>query len=116
MEAPAFQRVPSSSSASTLLHRDRRFFPDPLEFDPERWDAPRQAARPKMAYFPFGAGPRSCIGQGLATLEGVLLLASLAARWRCVPTTPVEFDPRATLRPRGPVPMRIERVGVAADP
>jgi cytochrome P450 len=93
-----------------LLHRDRRFFPDPLEFRPERWLDGSQAGRPKLAYFPFGAGPRSCIGQGLALVEGPLVLATLAARWRCRPLVPVDADPRATLRPRGPVPMRIERV------
>jgi cytochrome P450 len=98
-----------------LLHRDERFFPDPLEFDPGRWDAPRQAARPRLAYFPFGAGPRSCIGQGIATLEGVLLLASLAQRWRPVPVGPIATDRRATLRPWGPALMRLERVGLAAE-
>jgi cytochrome P450 len=92
-----------------LLHRDRRFFPEPLEFRPERWLEDGQASRPKLAYFPFGAGPRSCIGQGLAMVEGPIVLATLAARWRCRPLEPVDAEPRATLRPRGPVPVRIER-------
>jgi cytochrome P450 len=92
-----------------LLHRDRRFFADPLEFRPERWLADSQASRPRLAYFPFGAGPRSCIGQGLAMVEGPLILATLAARWRCRPLGPIDADPRATLRPRGPVPARVER-------
>ena len=89
-----------------LIHRDARFFPDPLEFRPERWIGD-PGARPKLAYFPFGAGPRSCIGQGLAMVEGPLILATLGARWRCEPLGPIDPDPRATLRPRGAVPMRL---------
>ncbi len=94
-----------------LLHRDPRFFSAPLTFDPSRWEAARQQTRPRLAYFPFGAGPRSCIGQGLATMEGILLLAALAARWRCSAAAPVECDPRATLRPKVPVLMRLQRAG-----
>jgi cytochrome P450 len=92
-----------------LLHRDPRFFQNPLAFHPERWDPVRQHPRPKLAYFPFGAGPRSCIGQGFAIVEGVLLLATIAQGWRCRSAGPVAFDLRATLRPRGPVPMTLER-------
>jgi cytochrome P450 len=91
-----------------LVHRDGRFFPSPLSFRPERWAPPEQSSRPKLAYFPFGAGPRSCIGQGFAMMEGVLLLASLARYWRCRPAGTVDFDFRATLRPRGPVRMTLE--------
>jgi cytochrome P450 len=93
-----------------LLHRDARFFPDPLAFRPERWDPVRQYPRPKLAYFPFGAGPRSCIGQGFALVEGVLLLATIAQGWRCRSAGRVSYDVRATLRPRGPVPMTLERL------
>lgn len=93
-----------------LLHRDPRFFPDPLTFDPGRWDPACQQARPKLAYFPFGAGPRSCIGQGLATMEGILLLAALAGRWRFDAVTSIDCDPRATLRPKGPVHMRVKQL------
>jgi cytochrome P450 len=94
-----------------LLHRDPRFFSGPLTFDPCRWETGRQETRPRLAYFPFGAGPRSCIGQGLATMEGILLLAALAARWRCRAVTPVDCDPRATLRPRPRALMRLQRAG-----
>jgi cytochrome P450 len=93
-----------------LLHRDPRFFSDPLTFDPCRWDTGRQQMRPRLAYCPFGAGPRSCIGQGLATMEGILLLAAIAARWRGSAVTPIDCDPRATLRPRTPVLMRLHHV------
>jgi cytochrome P450 len=91
-----------------LLHRDPRFFVDPLLFNPERW-LTAAPARPKLAYLPFGAGPRACIGQGLAMMEGVLVLAAIAERWRLRPLGPIALDPRATLRPKGQVPMRASR-------
>lgn len=94
-----------------LLHRDPRFFSDPLTFDPCRWDTARQQTRPRLAYFPFGAGPRSCIGQGLATMEGILVLAAVAARWQASAVTAIDCDPRATLRPKAPVLMRLHHVG-----
>ena len=87
-----------------VTHRDARFFPDPLTFSPERWLLPDQ--RPRLAYFPFGAGPRSCIGEGFAWMEGILVLATLAGRWQLRSEGgAVEPSPRITLRPRGPVPM-----------
>jgi cytochrome P450 len=85
-----------------LLHRDARFFPDPTVFDPDRWLDDRQSARPKMAYIPFGGGPRSCIGEGFAWMEGVLLLATFAQRWRFAladADQPLLPQPRITLRP-----------------
>ncbi len=87
-----------------VTHRDARFFPDPLMFSPERWLSPDQ--RPRLAYFPFGAGPRSCIGEGFAWMEGTLVLATLAGKWQLrAEGRAVEPSPRITLRPRGPVPM-----------
>ena len=91
-----------------LLHRDPRFFPDPLRFDPDRWDAPSSPqSLLRQGYIPFGAGPRSCIGQGLATMEGTLALAGLASHWRCRPVAPIGREPRATLRPRAPARMTL---------
>lgn len=102
--------IPAGSlvlASQYLLHRDARFFPDPLVFDPDRWAIGRQTARPKLAYFPFGAGPRSCIGETFASMEGALILASIAQHWQCRtrPGDDVELDARFTLRPTGPVPM-----------
>jgi cytochrome P450 len=87
-----------------VVHRDPRWFEEPDLFRPERWiDAP---APPPGAYFPFGGGPRLCIGERFAITEGVLALATLARRWRVVPDAigPVTLDPRFTLRPRGGLP------------
>ena len=101
------QQIPRGSfvvASPFVTHRDARFFPDPLTFSPERWLSPDQP--PRLAYFPFGAGPRSCIGEGFAWMEGTLVLATLAGKWRLRSEgRAVEPSPRITLRPRGPVPM-----------
>jgi cytochrome P450 len=86
-----------------LIHRDERYWPDALEFRPERWlDESAQAARPKFAYFPFGGGGRVCIGDAFAWAEGAILLAVMARRWRfeAVAGHPVEINPTVTLRPK----------------
>jgi cytochrome P450 len=91
-----------------LVHRDPRFFDEPLRFEPRRWLADQAPPRPKLAYFPFGAGRRSCIGEGFAWLEGVLVLATLARRWRLEAVDgPADVEARITLRPRGPLRMRL---------
>lgn len=106
--------VPAGSgilAAQWTLHRDPRFFPDPLSFRPERWTEDFEAGLPKLAYFPFGGGPRICIGMGFAWMEGVLLLATLGRRWkmRLVPGQRVEPHPRITLRPKNGVWVTLER-------
>ena len=85
-----------------VMHRDTRFFPDPTRFDPERWTAEARKSRPEFAYFPFGAGARRCIGESFAWMEGILLIATLAHRWRMrhVPGHTVELQPLITLRPK----------------
>jgi cytochrome P450 len=62
-----------------VVHRDARWFAEPEQFDPERWAVDE---RPKFSYFPFGGGMRVCIGERFAWMEGVLLLATIAQRWR----------------------------------
>ncbi len=96
-----------------IMHRDPRYFPDPERFDPERFMPEREAARPKLAYFPFGAGKRQCIGEGFAWMEGVLVLATIAQRWRLrlVPGHPVQPEPLITLRPKYGMKMRVEERG-----
>jgi cytochrome P450 len=100
-----------------LMHRDPRYFPDPLRFDPERFTPEAQALRPKFAYFPFGGGPRLCIGEPFAWMEGVLLLATLAQRWqmRLVPGHPVMPRPTVTLRPKYGMRMILTRRKPPAD-
>lgn len=93
------------------MHHDPRFWPDPFRFDPDRWTAEAQAERPRFAYFPFGGGPRVCIGEPFAWMEGILLLATLGQRWwmRLAPGQKVELNPGITLRPRHGMTMRLER-------
>jgi cytochrome P450 len=98
-----------------VTHRDARYFPDPLRFDPERFSTEGQARRAKFTYFPFGAGPRQCIGESFAWMEGVLILATLAQKWkfRLAPEYRVEPQPLITLRPKYGMVMNVEaRVGV----
>jgi cytochrome P450 len=93
-----------------VTHRDPRYFPDPLRFDPDRFSAEGKAQRRKFTYFPFGAGPRQCIGESFAWMEGVLILATLAQKWRLrlVPNHKVEPQPLITLRPKYGMAMRVE--------
>ena len=104
-------RIPAGTTvlmSQYLMHRDARFFPDPEAFLPDRWAAPEPGsaapAPPRCAFFPFGDGPRVCIGEPLAWLEAVLILATLSYRWRLrlPPAAPEPVpEPRITLRPRG---------------
>jgi cytochrome P450 len=85
-----------------VTHRDARWFPDPERFDPDRWTPEAQSARPKFSYFPFGGGTRMCIGDQFAWTEGMLLLATLAQRWRAelAHGQRVAMKPMITLRTR----------------
>jgi cytochrome P450 len=93
-----------------VVQRDARWWPDPLRFDPDRFLPEARAARPRFAYFPFGGGARQCIGESFAWMEGVLVIATLAQRFRfrAVPGARIEPQPLITLRPRHGLPMRVE--------
>ena len=94
-----------------VTHHDPRFYPEPFRFDPERWTAEAQAARPRFSYFPFGGGPRLCIGEQFAWMEGVLILATIARQWRMrlAPDQVVVPEPLITLRPKFGMRMTLER-------
>jgi cytochrome P450 len=96
-----------------IVQRDPKFFPDPECFDPERWrdDPQRTGALPRFAYFPFGGGPRVCIGASFAMMEAVLLLSTIAQKFRMtlVPGRPIELLPSITLRPKHGVHARLTR-------
>jgi len=98
-----------------VTHRDPRFFPDPLRFDPERFTPEAKARRTKFTYFPFGAGFRQCIGESSAWMEGVLLLATIAQKWkfRLISGHRIEPEPLITLRPKYGMRMTVERRGEA---
>jgi cytochrome P450 len=95
-------------------HRHPDFWEQPEVFDPQRFTPERSAGRPHYAYFPFGGGPRLCIGQHLAMMEAQLILATIAQRYRLqlVPGHPVEPELSLTLRPRHGLPMTISRLSI----
>jgi cytochrome P450 len=85
-----------------VVHRDPRHYADPERFDPDRWTPEFKSALPRFAYFPFGGGPRQCIGESFAWMELVLLVATLAQHWKftLVPGHPVVPQAAVTLRPK----------------
>ena len=85
----------------------------PDEFDPERFSTGREAERPRFAYFPFGGGPRLCIGNQFALYEAQLILATILSRYqlRLLPGRVVVPEPLVTLRPRGGLLMTVHRNG-----
>jgi len=109
----AFQgyRVPEGSIVSLpqwVVHRDERWFTDPDTFRPERWgdaDGTATGERPEYASFPFGGGPRHCIGMRFALMEAKLVLATLAQRFRFEPVTepPLDLSMQITLQPADPI-------------
>ena len=93
------------------VHRDPRWFTNPLVFQPERWTPQFKASLPRYAYFPFGAGPRQCIGEPFAWLEEILVLATIAQRWRLriAPGYSERLTGSISLRPKRGMPMTVHR-------
>ena len=97
--------IPAGSSilmSQYLMHHDSRYFPEPEQFDPERWNPQEKAKRPRFSYFPFGGGVRSCIGETFAWMEGIVVIATIAQRWkmRVISEHPIVLQPLVTLRPK----------------
>jgi cytochrome P450 len=93
-----------------VMHRDARYYADPERFDPDRWTPEFRAALPKFAYFPFGGGPRQCIGESFAWMELILIVSTIAQQWRLrlVPGHPVVPQPLVTLRAKHGMRMTVE--------
>ncbi|MFB6136709.1 MAG: cytochrome P450 [Halobacteriaceae archaeon] len=91
------------------VHRDPRFYDDPMAFRPDRWTEEFERSLPRLAYFPFSAGPRRCVGDRFALLEARLVLATLLRRHHLelVSDPSLELVPTITARPRDPVRMRV---------
>ena len=94
-----------------IVHRNPKYFPEPEKFDPGRWLDPATQKLPRFAYFPFGGGPRQCIGSAFAMMEAMLILATVAQRFRMslaaqVPVVPV---PSFTLRPKHGILMTFQQ-------
>ena len=111
--------IPKGSQVLTsqwVVHRDPRWFPNPEGFDPERWTEGRAKDIPRFAYFPFGGGPRICIGNHFAMMEATLILVMIAQRFRIelLPGQRLELEPSVTLRQAGPG-LRVHVVEREAD-
>jgi len=94
-----------------VVHRNPRYFSDPERFDPERFNPSAKQERPDYAYFPFGGGARMCIGEPFAKMEGILLLASIAQRYKMtlIPGQTIVPEPLVTLRPKHGMLMRLNQ-------
>jgi cytochrome P450 len=97
--------VPKNSGVSFAqwtVHRDARWYAAPDEFRPERWEGDLLKRLPRFAYFPFGGGPRQCIGNSFALMEAALILATIAQQYRfkLIEGHPVVPLASITLRPR----------------
>jgi len=94
-----------------IVHHDSRWFDEPETFRPERWADERVRSLPRYAYFPFGGGPRQCVGNAFAMMEAVLILATIAQRYRLalVPGQRVTPTPYVTLRPEPGIRMVVTR-------
>jgi cytochrome P450 len=107
-------RIPKAALVVTspyVTHRMPELWPEPELFRPERFRPEEAAGRHRYAYYPFGGGPRLCIGSGFAMTEAALIIATIAQRFtlRTLSDKPVAADPGVTLRPRHGLEMRIER-------
>lgn len=93
-----------------VMQRDGRYFEQPEQFAPERWAGDFEKRLPSFAYFPFGGGAHVCLGQFFAMLEARLLLAAIAQRcqFTLLPDQPINMQPLITLRPDGPIRMRVQ--------
>lgn len=94
-----------------VVHRDPRLYKEPERFIPERWESDETKELPRFAYFPFGGGPRRCIGEPFAWMEGVIIIATIAPKWkmRLVPHQKVEPEPLITIRPKGGLKVIFEK-------
>ncbi len=94
-----------------VVHRDPRWYDDPLAFRPERWTDEMESDLPKLAYFPFAAGPRRCIGDRFAMLEALLMLATIYQQYHLelVPGTDLDLMATITARPKHEIPMTVHK-------
>ncbi|MDB4967947.1 MAG: cytochrome [Myxococcales bacterium] len=106
-----FRRGDQLLLSQWIVHRDGRFFADPLRFDPARWTADRARALPRYAFFPFGGGARACPGRSFAIREATLILAMIARRFSVAPVAgrPAKPEPRILLYPASGIWLRLSK-------
>ncbi len=98
-----------------VMPRDARYFESPHEFKPERWAAEQIKRLPRFAYFPFGGGPRSCVGESFAMMELCLVVATIASRFHftLIKEQAVELLPSITLHPKEGIWVQLNRRSLA---
>ncbi|HEV7398206.1 MAG TPA: cytochrome P450 [Pyrinomonadaceae bacterium] len=106
-------RIPAKAQVFAfqwVTQRDPRYFNEPEKFDPDRWDEPSINDLPKYAYFPFGGGPRACIGNAFAMMEIILVLAEVGQKFRLalVKDHEVGLMPAMSLRPKNGIKVVVE--------
>ena len=104
--------IPAGSSilmSQYVMHHDPRYYEEPEQFNPDRWTAEFKTQLPRFSYFPFGGGIRGCIGEPFAWMEGILIIATIALKWkmRLVPGQRIKLDPAITLRPKYGIKMKL---------
>jgi cytochrome P450 len=109
---PSGTEIPRGSKiylSPYITQRDPRYYTEPDKFNPQRFGEDEKRSRPKFAYFPFGGGPRQCIGEAFATMEGVLLIATIGSRFKLELSQgqTVSLDAGITLRPRNGLRMKV---------
>jgi cytochrome P450 len=109
---PSGAEIPRGSKiylSPFITQRDPRYYTEPDKFNPQRFGEVEKRSRPKFAYFPFGGGPRQCIGEAFATMEGVLFISVIASRFKLelAPGQTVSLDAGITLRPRNGLRMKV---------
>ncbi len=95
-----------------VVHRDPRWWVCPETFDPDRWSASSKSARPRFCYFPFGGGNRVCLGRDFALLQILIVLATIVRKYRfgLYPDRPLEPELSITLRPRGRIWAKVDKL------
>ena len=107
--------IPSGSviiMSQYLMHHDTRYFSHPEQFYPERWSLEFRSSIPRFSYFPFGGGPRSCIGEPLAWIEGIIVLATIIKNWKVTleeDIQKIQLQPLVTLRPKNGINMKLNK-------
>src|SRR5215212_3954990 len=106
--------IPSGSiilMSQYVMHRNPQYFPNPEDFDPDRWTKEFKSVLPRFSYFPFGGGIRGCVGEPFAWIEGILVIATIYRKWKMHhdPKHKVDLKPLITLRPKYGMRMKLER-------
>ncbi len=94
-----------------MIQRDPRYYDNPEQFNPDRWTPEMEANLPDFAFFPFGGGPRSCIGEPFAKMESIMLIAAIAQNWKMThdPNHKAEIRTSLTLRPKYGMMMKLSK-------